>query len=413
MDSVGAPALQLLSYGDVDYYPWAKKPRGYLHHDIQYSPITNTFMALHRWVDKSLKPPVLYDDILEVSPQGKIMWVWNGSTELPFQNGTDQYGWTSKDKHPDSDCVDFRVGWCRDWMHGNTVFFDEGENMIYYNAKHTDSFWKIDRATGKVVWAVGKFGGFKLYNKNGDEVKELFLKAHGIERIGPNRFIIFDNLFHGDKKKSRWLEMVVDPEAKTAREVAYWVAPPHRYSHQMGDADRLPNGNTLMSITTTGSLTESHPDGDIAWELTFPMPKEGKGGKWWIYHAEKFMLTPRIRLRMAEPAPVSEGVVDLSVSLWNTVRVRYRAMGTLTVHYKRQLLLEHKFQFEVNWIETVVTTQFHVPDRVCDDFAVQVTCTNNDGISQQMELQLSRPPTDDTCGEAAALGDALSDQDAS
>jgi hypothetical protein len=45
------------------------KPRGFLHHDMDYSPVTQTFMALHRWVDLDKQSPgykVLFDDIYEV-----------------------------------------------------------------------------------------------------------------------------------------------------------------------------------------------------------------------------------------------------------------------------------------------------------------------------------------------------------
>ena len=44
--------------------------------------------------------------------------------------------WFPEGKHPDSDCVDFSVAYCKDWMHGNTIYWDIPEDVIYYNAKH-------------------------------------------------------------------------------------------------------------------------------------------------------------------------------------------------------------------------------------------------------------------------------------
>ena len=34
---------------------------------------------------------------------------------------------------------------CIDWMHGNTLFWDFEDDMIYYNSRSLDSFYKIDR----------------------------------------------------------------------------------------------------------------------------------------------------------------------------------------------------------------------------------------------------------------------------
>ena len=159
------------------------KPPGFLHHDIDYSPISQTFLTLHRYVNKKKNSPgynVLFDDIFEVNMEGKAIWHFNGSYHIPYIEGQ----WTAAGKHPDSDCVDFRVRWCRDHMHGNTVFWDQEENVIYYNAKHTDSFWKLDKANTKIVWAVGRYGNMTLYDKNGHRVEKLFKKSHGIEKIG-------------------------------------------------------------------------------------------------------------------------------------------------------------------------------------------------------------------------------------
>jgi len=47
------------------------------------------------------------------------------------------------------------------------VFWDQEEGVVYYNAKHTDSFWKIRKADGKVLWAVGRYDNMTLLDQSG------------------------------------------------------------------------------------------------------------------------------------------------------------------------------------------------------------------------------------------------------
>ena len=56
--------LSLGVYIEVPFHP-----RGFLHHDIDFSPVYNTFLTLHRAVDRDKQSPsfnVLFDDIYEV-----------------------------------------------------------------------------------------------------------------------------------------------------------------------------------------------------------------------------------------------------------------------------------------------------------------------------------------------------------
>eukprot|EP00906_Rhabdomonas_costata_P014582 RCo020963 len=371
------------------------RPEGFLHHDMDFSPVTNTFLALHRAVDRRKNSPshlVLFDDIYEIDLKGRAVWHWSGAEKIPFVAGE----WIAKGKHPDSDCVDFRVSWCRDHMHGNTVFWDQAEQAIYYNAKHTDSFWRIDKATGNISWAVGRYGNFTLLDTRGVRRAALFYKAHGLERIGPGLFLLFDNVYKDPQgpasapEVSRWVEIEVDPVRKVAQEKRFWAAPRPRFAHQMGDADRMPNGNTLMSMTSTDQLTEATPDGQIAWELTFPAPPFGRGGKWWIFHVERFLPTPLIRVEKSELQFHSrDSPARFTVTVWNTVRVRYRTPGTMEVLHKGQAIHRAGFQFEINWMPTPVGLAVPLGQLSCGPNHLTIRCTNADDISSDLTILLT------------------------
>ena len=41
-------------------------------------------------------------------------------------------------------------------LHGNAVDWDAASNMVYYNARNVDTFYAIDKGTGRVLWSVGR-----------------------------------------------------------------------------------------------------------------------------------------------------------------------------------------------------------------------------------------------------------------
>ena len=58
-----------------------------------------------------------------------------------------------------------------------------------------------------------------------------------------------------------------------------WRGNPDFYEGAVGDADRLPNGNTFMTAGRSGRLIEVTPGGKIVWELSY------KDSAWWTYRA--------------------------------------------------------------------------------------------------------------------------------
>ena len=53
----------------------------------------------------------------------------------------------------------------------------------------------------------------------------------------------------------------------TAREIWRFASDPPLYSYGLGDADRLPNGNTLVTWSSLGQIDEVSPGGDVLWRL--------------------------------------------------------------------------------------------------------------------------------------------------
>jgi hypothetical protein len=97
-----------------------------------------------------------------------------------------------------------------------------------------------------------------------------------VSMIEPDRFLLFDNGNEHTPPTSRALEIVVNPEAGTVEQAWSWTeADFHMYDFWGGDANRLPNGNTLVTNVTKGRLVEVTPSGETVWEMIMKHPREG------------------------------------------------------------------------------------------------------------------------------------------
>jgi len=263
----------------------------------------NTVILSH----KNLKNPkiadklLLDDTIIEVTWEGEIIWEWICSDHF------DDMGFREDAKN-----ILFRNPNCRpsgggmgDWMHINSLsllgpnrWFDAGDrrfhpdNMIWC-ARETNITAIIDKRTGKIVWKLGP---------NYDETPELrelgwIIGQHHAHMIprglpGEGNIMVFDNggwAGYGSpnpgsptgfrsalRDYSRVLEL--DP---TTLKVVWQYSPAEAglavpvdanrfYSPFISSAQRLPNGNTLITEGSGGRLIEVTRDHEIVWEYISP-----------------------------------------------------------------------------------------------------------------------------------------------
>lgn len=253
------------------------------HHDIEYNPDTNTFLTLVMYTRMINGSNVLFDKIVEFNEQGEILWNW------------DTYDYFSlKQECPYKDIWILPNGEAViDLTHSNTVQWDYRKNIIYLNMRNLNTFCKIDKATGKLIWSCGEHGNFKLLDANGKEVSSLWYHSHAVKEVKRNVFLMFDNDYHNqtnpNNKHSRMIEVTLDEKSMTASISWSWTAPEKYWSPYWGDADRLPNGDRIGTFgtqthfceNTTGAvLVEVDDHGNIVRTYTFP-----KG--WGIYRIEQ------------------------------------------------------------------------------------------------------------------------------
>ena len=187
----------------------------------------------------------LHDAIVEADADWNTVWRWDSTVHT----GSD-YAW------------------------GNAALIDLEEDAAYYGVAEESLLYKISRSDDGIEWALGNGGDFEFVTQR-DDSDPWFLRGHSPELLPDGHLLLHDN---GDSERehSRVVEYRIDEQTMEAHLVWEYpglLAEDHWYNRQWGDADRLANGNTLVTAgSTVGSsspsrLFEVTPDGTKVWEL--------------------------------------------------------------------------------------------------------------------------------------------------
>ena len=182
----------------------------------------------------------MYSDYLaEVTPAGHTVWVWRTWEHLdPVADGIAEV------QAPRTL-----------WAQGNSVEeLPDGDILASY--RPTSTVIRISRKTGKIVWKLGP---------------PTVAGQHAPTLVENGNVLIFDNGPHrldDSVPYSRAIE--VDP-ATNAIVWKYQDKPAWNFfSPRMGCAQRLPNGNTLITESSFGRFFEVTKEGEIVWEYINP-----------------------------------------------------------------------------------------------------------------------------------------------
>jgi len=288
------------------------------HHDYQregssvgyYSPgqepLTdrgNTLILCHENVkNKKISDKKLLDDkIIEVTWDGRIVWEWRANEHF------DEYGFDEAAKNILSRDPNIRPsgGGVGDWLHINSMstlgpnkWYDEGDERfhpdnIIWDAREANLLAIISKETGRVVWKVGP-----NYDTS-EELRKLgwIIGQHHVHMIprglpGEGNILIFDNggwagyglpnpnsptgRQNARRDYSRVLEInpvTLAIEWQYTPSEAGFVSPVDSYrfySPFVSSAQRLPNGNTLITEGSDGRVFEVTKEHEIVWEYINP-----------------------------------------------------------------------------------------------------------------------------------------------
>ena len=220
------------------------------HHCVIQIPNGNIMFLYHYTLDvDGWDAPFLADAICEMNPHTQeIVWDWRTGDHL----STDDYcpyhitsSYWSTDHY--------------DWTHSNTIVYREEESAVYLNIRHLDRLVKIDYPSGEILWAMGRGGDFG---------EGLFSHSHDPEFLDNGNIMMYDNGNHRTPVEySRAVEIAYDAEYGWASVVWAWPDWPLFYDSAMGDANRLPNGNTLITSSQHGRLIEVTQNKEVVWDM--------------------------------------------------------------------------------------------------------------------------------------------------
>jgi hypothetical protein len=257
------------SYSVVDEYQMGN---GYLadYHDFLFLPNGHAFM-----ISYDIQPVNMNDIVVDGHPGAMVA---GGVIQELDQNKNVIFQWRSWDHYNLSDSYNDLSQVFIDAIHLNSLDLDQDNNLIV-SALALAEVTKINRQTGDIIWRMGgKNNQFNFTNEDQTHAPLYFMYQHDVRRLPNGNITMFDN---GDvqlRKYSRVVEYDIDETAKTATKVWEFRKNPDMYANNMGTAQRLPNGNTLIGwgfATMYGgvpAITEVDPSGNIVFELTFDKP---------------------------------------------------------------------------------------------------------------------------------------------
>lgn len=202
--------------------------------------------------------------IEEVTPANEVVWSWSLFDHL----------------QPDPETDD------EDWCHPNSVTVDEADDAVYLSCRWLGVIKARRSGDQEILWTLGEGldGGTFGFDPEGMG----FADQHDPELHDDGTILIFDNggyaPFSNEDFHTRVLEYALDESSRVATLV--WSFPGEFavdtwyrddwYTPFWGDADRLGNGNVLItaglrSSADNGRIFEVSREGEVVWELRFPL----------------------------------------------------------------------------------------------------------------------------------------------
>ena len=256
---------------------WATHPERTVHHEI--SPLPggdNLAMVTDERVlpDSGGGPPQMWlgDAILRVDRHTReTKWEWSTFDD-----------YSTQDVHP--------VHGTEDWTHGNAAVLDPATQRIYLSMRSIDRVTCLDFVTGDVLYNMGNQnypGGDVAFGHN------LFSHQHAPHPLPNGNVIIFDNGNETEPlsapRQTRAVELTFDDRTNpTSASIAWkYDAVDDQdnpiFTPFVGDADRLPGGNTLVTLGSIATIDEVDAAGNLLWRM-----KVGVGAPMnIIYRSEK------------------------------------------------------------------------------------------------------------------------------
>ncbi len=398
--NIGSSVREIGSDGTAVYQYTAAE----LHHDIaklangNFLFINSEYYTRAQSIAAGADPSCLgtkgleVDSIIEIKPTGSnggtVVWKWNVWDHLiqDHDSTKDNYG-TIAD-HPE--LIDINYGICqiRDGSNGflqnphhlthlNSIDYNASLDQILITSRHFSEAWVIDHSTTTTEAATSSGGnsnqgGNLLYrygnprtHDNGSKIDQRLFFPHNAHWIpsglqGTGNVLIYNNGHEhpGFLRNHASADELAFPSSGHTylRAGKGFMLPTLLWTHRlaehtwiMSNAQRLPNGNTLITEGNHARISEVTSDGTVVWHYISPLargteivPKgdsPANSSDTWVYRAYKYaanhpgitaltLIPSADRVPLTTPPPVctvtptSTDLVDLVRSYHETNRTR-------------------------------------------------------------------------------------------
>ena len=188
------------------------------------------------------------DYLVEMTTDGRVVWDWRT--------------WEHLD--PAKDCITAVQDQREAWTHANGVAeMPNGDIVVSF--RNISTVIIIDRKTGEVIWKLGAPPP---------------AGQHAPMPLSSGNLLLFDNGPHRLDHTMTFSRVI---EVDLATKQIVWKYQEKReyefYSPRISNAQRLPNGNTLVCEGDFGRLFEVTLEGELVWEYVNPYFGEGPNGQ--------------------------------------------------------------------------------------------------------------------------------------
>jgi Arylsulfotransferase (ASST) len=202
----------------------------------------------------------VYDaEVQEVTRGGRLVWRWGSRGHIPLSD-TGRWWANAFPAEPDRRTYDP--------LHINSIA-PVGDAFLI-SCRHTDAVYKIDRASGDVVWKLGGTHTDRSLTILGDPNAEAdFGGQHDVRVLADGSVTLYDN-GSARGRPARALRFRIDEAQRTATMIGQLTDPLAGESSSQGSARRLDGGDWVISWANNDFVTEAAPSGAVVFRLAFP-----------------------------------------------------------------------------------------------------------------------------------------------
>ena len=305
------------------------------HHDVKSLPNGNVLLiawetktrteAIAAGRNPSYAPSqgLMPDHIIEVQPtgptSGTIVWEWHVWDHLIQDYDSSKANYGVVGDHPDLVDINFVPNSGTDWMHSNSIDYNEQFDQLLLSVHNFNEVWVIDHSTttaeaaGHTGGNSGK-GGDLLYRwgnpqayRAGTSSNEKLYSQHDASWIKPGlpgagHILVFNNGANRPSSHYSTVDEIIPPVNEIgeyylepgsaygpdAQTWIYTASPPTSfYSSHLSGAQRLSDGDTLICNGETGKIFEVTPEGATVWLYTNPYPSPGTNNVFKVVYLPK------------------------------------------------------------------------------------------------------------------------------